>query len=210
MNLNIRICDIRNINSLNVSLPFEKGMYALVGENGCGKSTLMLLLSLVIKPSSAKMITSKDLSPNSYVEISIGDKIDRWTPDKNNKLSTGKKVKRKDGSYYYNQDVRFNGFYEGSIFYGTRFFDYNKVTKFIGKADIHEKLIEADTFVAETLGYILHNDKKWYKKLKKIKSKRVAKEEGFIGIPYFYEIERTINNKLISQYQNEGSVWKVC
>lgn len=157
MNLNIRICDIRNINSLNVSLPFEKGMYALVGENGCGKSTLMLLLSLVIKPSSAKMITSKDLSPNSYVEISIGDKIDRWTPDKNNKLSTGKKVKRKDGSYYYNQDVRFNGFYEGSIFYGTRFFDYNKVTKFIGKADIHEKLIEADTFVAETLGYILHN-----------------------------------------------------
>ena len=201
MNLNIRICDIRNINSLNVSLPFEKGMYALVGENGCGKSTLMLLLSLVIKPSSAKMITSKDLSPNSYVEISIGDKIDRWTPDKNNKLSTGKKVKRKDGSYYYNQDVRFNGFYEGSIFYGTRFFDYNKVTKFIGKADIHEKLIEADTFVAETLGYILHNDKKWYKKLKKIKSKRVAKEEGFIGIPYFYEIERTINNKLISQYQ---------
>ncbi len=138
MNLNIRICDIRNINSLNVSLPFEKGMYALVGENGCGKSTLMLLLSLVIKPSSAKMITSKDLSPNSYVEISIGDKIDRWTPDKNNKLSTGKNIIKM---------FVLMAFMKVAFFMEHVFFDYNKVTKFIGKADIHEKLIEADTFL---------------------------------------------------------------
>ena len=197
MNLSINVCDVRILKRASIELPFEKGMYALVGENGCGKSTLMLLLSLIIKPSSTKLITVKDLSPNSYVDISIGEKNDRWTPNRNKRLTTGKSKRGKDGNYYFVQDVRVNGFYEGSIFYGTRFFDYNKINSFISKSDFKEKLIDADSFVAETLGYILHNDKKWYSSLKKIKTKDIAEKEGFISIPYFYEFE----NNIISQYQ---------
>lgn len=197
MELIMNISDIRNIKSASLTLPFEKGMYAIVGENGCGKSTLMLLLSLTIKPSSAKLITGEDLSANSYVDISVDQKNDKWTPDDNQILSTGKKGRGKKGIYYSFQDVHFNGFYEGSIFYGTRFFDYNRINSFMAKPNFKEKLINADDFVAETLGYILHNDKKWYRTLKKIKTKAIAKKEGFIGIPYFYEF----NEKIISQYQ---------
>ncbi len=47
--LKIKVNNIRNIKKADIELPFDKGMYALVGANGCGKSTLMLLLSLVIK-----------------------------------------------------------------------------------------------------------------------------------------------------------------
>lgn len=56
MNIEIDINKIKNINSALIELPFDKGLYALVGENGCGKSTLMLLLSLIVKTSSAKML----------------------------------------------------------------------------------------------------------------------------------------------------------
>lgn len=41
MSISIDIKNIRNIKEANLELPFEKGMYGLVGGNGCGKSTLL-------------------------------------------------------------------------------------------------------------------------------------------------------------------------
>lgn len=107
-------------------MPFEKGMYALVGNNGCGKSTLMLLLSLVIKTSSAHLLMSKDVTDNSFVKIIDEDKFDVWKQNTSKKLSAGKYNKHKLIS-----SVRYHGFYEGSIFYGSRFNDYNKTTAFL-------------------------------------------------------------------------------
>lgn len=192
MSLFIDIKDIRNIKKASIELPFEKGMYALVGNNGCGKSTLMLLLSLVIKTSSAHLLTSKDITDNSFVKIIDEDKFDVWKPNTSKKLSTGKYNKNKLIS-----SVRYHGFYEGSIFYGSRFYDYNKTTAFLDQESFEDKLVDADPFVSETLGYILHNDKNKYKSLKRIKSKEIARQEGFIGFPYFNKI----GDKVISQYQ---------
>lgn len=193
MSLSIKVKNIRNIKLADIELPFEKGMYALVGGNGCGKSTLMLLLSLIIKTSSAHLLTEKDTRDDSEIIISHGEKTDIWKRNKANKMTTGKY--RKDKCLY--TSVHFHGFYEGSIFYGSRFNDYNMVNEFLSKENFEKDLVDADDYVSETLGYILQNNKQYYKNLKRIKSKRTAVDEGFKGFPYFY----TIDGKTISQYQ---------
>lgn len=197
MELHFSIHNIRNIKEATIDLPFERGMYAIVGENGCGKSTFMLLFSLIVKPSSARLISTKDLSADSFVVIKTETCEDCWVPDKNSLLATGKIKKGSYGRQVNTQDIYLRGFYEGSIFYGTRFNDYNKVSEFLNNPNFNEHLIPADPFVSETLGFILHNDKSYYASLKKIKTKAIAKSIGFAGIPYFYEI----NDKVISQYQ---------
>ena len=63
--------------------------------------------------------------------------------------------------------------------------------------DYKKYLIDADAFVIETLGYILHNSKSYYNGLKKISDKKTATANGFKGIPYFYETK----GKIISQYK---------
>lgn len=192
MSISIKVNNIKNIKSADIELPFEKGMYALVGGNGCGKSTLMLLLSLVVKTSSAHLLTEKDTKTDSYVKISADGKEDLWKRNNAGKLSTGK---YKASRLY--TSVHYHGFYEGSIFYGTRFDDYNKINDFFLKKDFNSKITDADPFVMETLGYILQNDKNYYKSLKRIKSRTIAKEEGFKGWPYFNKV----GDVIISQYQ---------
>lgn len=193
MSIQINIKNIRNIKEANIELPFDKGMYALVGTNGCGKSTLMLLLSLVIKTSSAHLLTEKDTSNDSRVEITDGLKSDVWIRNNAKKMTTTKyDIKRRMYS-----SVHYHGFYEGSIFYGSRFNDYNKINDFFSRNNFEDDIVDADPYVYQTLGYILHNDKAHYNNLKRIRSKSIAKEAGFKGIPYFY----TIGDNIISQYQ---------
>lgn len=192
MSISIKVKNIRNIKEACIELPFEKGMYALVGGNGCGKSTLMLLLSLTVKTSSAHLFTSKDTKADSCVIISADGREDEWYRNSAKKLTTGK--------YRFSRlisSVHYHGFYEGSVFYGTRFDDYNKINDFFSKPDFFDKIVDADPFVAETLGYILQNDKNYYRGLKRIKSRAIANAEGFKGWPYFYTVDDTI----ISQYQ---------
>ena len=87
--LDIQINKVKNIKSLQASLPLEKGLYAFVGENGCGKSTLMLALSLIVKTSSSHMLQPYDISKDSFIELHAGGKEDRWFY-RGGKLTTGK------------------------------------------------------------------------------------------------------------------------
>lgn len=190
--LKIKVNNIRNIKKADIELPFDKGMYALVGANGCGKSTLMLLLSLVIKTTSAHLLTDKDTLIDSKIEITDGIKKDIWIRNNANRMTTNKYNNRRLYT-----SVHYHGFYEGSIFYGSRFDDYNKIPNFFSKNNFEEYIIDADPFVSETLGYILHNDKAHYKSLKRIRSRNDARNAGFKGFPYFYSVQGNI----ISQYQ---------
>lgn len=54
--IDLQIEKVKNIVYAKIKLPLEKGMYAIVGENSCGKSTLMLALSLMVKTSSAAYV----------------------------------------------------------------------------------------------------------------------------------------------------------
>lgn len=199
--IDIEITKIKNIQEMKASFPLNKGLYALVGENGCGKSTIMLALSLIVKTSSSHMLKIYDISPDSCIKIQIDNDEDTWFYKKE-KLTTGKfgPTRRNRFGKPHNAliaSTHMEGFYEGSIFYGCRFDDYNIIDQFMSKPGMLDVLIDADEFVKETLGYILHNDRGYYQHLKKIKNRTIAKENGFNGIPYFNEI----NGRIISQYR---------
>lgn len=157
MNLEIIINNIRNIKNANVTLPLDKGLYSLVGENGCGKSTLMLIMSLIVKTSSSHMLTVEDINESSSIRIATDDGVDDWYY-KNGKLTTGKytfvqargTTKRSHTAMVVS--THWPGFYEGSIFYGCRFDDFDKIGTFLSLPKYKDDLVEADPFVIETLG----------------------------------------------------------
>lgn len=199
--IEIEISKIKNINKLKYSFPLERGLYAIVGENGCGKSTFMLALSLIVKTSSSRMLKEHDIAPDSFIDIRIDSDFDHWHYKKGS-LTTGKYAQvRKRGAVKPRgtliASTHLSGFYEGSIFYGCRFDDYNIIDSFMAKSTFSELLVDADSFVSESLGFILHNDKSYYKSLKRIRSRFIAETNNFKGIPYFNEI----NGKIISQFR---------
>lgn len=189
MNIKLTINKIKNINHAELELPMDSGLYAFVGGNGCGKSTLMLALSLMVKTSSAHMLASYDISNDSIIDIETETTSDHWhykkgklTTDKFSYIKGHGSVK---GHSALIASTHIDGFYEGSIFYGCRFDDFDCIDKFMANKSFEDYLTPADDFVAETLGYILHNDKKHYRTLKKIRSRHDAEELGFKGVPYF-------------------------
>lgn len=202
MNLEISIQNIKNIKSANLEFPLDKGLYAIVGENGCGKSTLMLIMSLIVKTSSAHMLTTADIGETSSIDIRTESGYDHWYYKKG-KLTTGKfthvkapgSTKKPHSALVVS--THWPGFYEGSIFYGCRFDDFDTVDTFLAVESYKDDLIKADAFVSETLGYILHDDKSYYSNLYKIKNRLTAEKYGFKGIPYFVEY----NSHIVSQFK---------
>lgn len=190
--ISVAIKNIKNIKNANIQFPLEPGIYAIVGENSCGKSTLMLALSLAVKLSSRKMLQPYDLKEDSKIILQVADRQAVWTNLNGQlQLDTNSNALQKNKS-----SVHFSGFYEGSIFYGSRFDDYNKIDAFMKKKDFPNSLVDAPAFVTETLGEILHDDRGFYKKLKKVNS-RIAKMYHFKRRPYFIEVD----GHLISQYR---------
>lgn len=200
-NIELIINNIKNIKSASISVPFEKGLYAFVGENGCGKSTIMLAASLLIKISSAKMLKSYDFDESSFINISISNCQDVWKKQPDGNFTTGgyTTIKRK-GKLIKVVKVKnhYDGFYEGSIFYGRRFDDYSIIDNFMSSQNFEDYLTKADKYVSESLGYILHNNKYYYTGLKKIKNRDIAAKNGFKGMPYFFTVK---DNITISQYR---------
>ena len=202
MSLQISIKNIRNIKQAELELPFTKGLYCIVGENGCGKSTLMLAMSLMVKTSSAHMLTKEDISKDSVIDITTEKGTDHWFY-KNGKITTGQFVHLKNKQTKKKSDngllvrTHYQGFYEGSIFYGSRFNDYDIADSFIKRADFMQNIIPADAFVSETLGYILHDDKSYYTSLYTVKNKKLAEKYDFKGRPYFLKC----GSSFISQFR---------
>ena len=188
--LHLIIKKIKNITSCDIELPLDRGLYAIVGENGCGKSTIMQAMSLLVKPSSWKSFKQFDYAADSTIDIEIDGTTDNWVVSGTQWITMESAEGRRRSQNYY------HGFYEGSIFYGSRFYDYNLADSFLGKEDFASLIRVADDFVIETLSYILHGDKTHYKSLYKIKTKKTAEENGFKGIPYFLKC----GNHYISQY----------
>lgn len=182
--LNVKINNIKNIVSANIEFPFDNGIYTIVGSNGCGKSTIMLCLAQLISHQLDRL-TNSDIKEDSFVEFEIGGEKAKWVN------RSGKWIN--EGSY-----LKFNGLYEGSLFYGTRFEDSTNIEQKIASGQITEQeIVDADNYVKRQMSYILHGDLTHYTSLKRIKNKFVAQKLAIKNRPYFINVDGC----LVSQYR---------
>ena len=185
--LNISISNIKNIKQTTFSIPLKNGIYAFVGENGSGKSTILAAMSIMLyKTKPDRLFKDSECNDSSCIRYSIGDNISEWT--------------RKNGSWRYitkGDRILFNGMYERSFFYGTRFTDSTRIDSLLKNGKIRDvEIVDADDYMKDQLSYVLRGDRSHYRSLKKIKNTNIAKSNGLANTPYFV----FINEQLISQY----------
>lgn len=178
---------IKGISTGIIDLPIENGVYAIVGNNGTGKSTIMSCLAQLLSRHNLGMLRSQDYNSESYVRFQYFDKDDKWYCE--------------DGfwkSDTFPNSIRFNGTYEGSLFYGMRFIDSKNVDELVTDGKITEDdLAVADEYIVEHLGEILHSDKSYYHDLKRIRNKEIRDKLSLKNTPYFMNSGESI----ISQYR---------
>ena len=184
--LKMQMHNIKNIKEAQIELPFDNGIYTIVGTNGCGKSTMMLCLAQLLS-NQLDRLTLGDTKNDSYVKFEIEGKCSLWK--RNNHLKwrhTGQKI------------LKYNGLYEGSLFYGTRFEDSTNIEQMITSGQITEQEItDADDYVKKQMSFILHGDLAHYPTLKRLKNKLVAQQLGIKNRPYFINV----GSHLVSQYR---------
>ena len=180
MKLKVQIHKIKSIEDLTIEFPVDKGLYAITGQNGSGKSTIVASASRVFfnLPMKEYFGNTED---GAFLKFNMDDGSER-------------KWEKHNGIWNQSSSERMNirGFFEGSLIFGNRFKDttYDKL-KQIDKIN-QDKLIPADDFIRTNLGYILHGDKDFYEKLWRVSSKY----EKFDGFVFYYEK----NGRRISQF----------
>lgn len=176
--LNIKIKNLRTIKDLDISLSLEKGVYAISGINGVGKSTFFNVMAKLVYRAALKSYFAKDGDSTSEVEYRYGDTVNVWHKQSGQWRSKFKK----DGELF------FSGIYEASIIYGNRFVDADKKKIHAMYQLVDDDLCPASDFVYQNLGNILKGNPEFYKNLKKVKSVKHAQLLGFSSPPYLMDL----------------------
>lgn len=184
--IRVNIDNLRGINSMEFKIPYDDGLFAITGENGIGKTTLFLALSQLVYRGALSNYFRKHFDDGANIKFSI-DELD----------NTYHNVKGKWVRSDENEMISIQGHFEGSLVFGNRFIDAHRY-KVDRAAEIKDSdLIKADAFVMENMGWILKNDREYYKGLMRLRTKKLAQEYGFGGMPYFW----IVNNNRISLYE---------
>lgn len=196
------ISKIKGIDKLSIEFPIEAGIYALVGSNGCGKSTILQCLAQLIRPKNALWaLKENDYGEYSEVTFKYNSTEDEWyvkqlKDDRKWRNAHYDFEKRESGKP---NNITLNGMYEGSLFVGTRFQDSRRIDELVYSSKLASNdVMEADEYVKRKLSYILHGDYEHYKKLKKLKNKELRETLKLISMPYFIE---SVYGGIISQYK---------
>lgn len=187
LDLYLEIDKIKNIDHFEYTFSFDKGIYALVGENAVGKSTLMSAIASVVYRQTLKRLGESELCPESKVTLKCMDKETVWSYD-------GEVCKLTPSDLA----IQFYGIYEGSIFTGTRFEDMKNLDDLTSDQEFVDKLVPATDDLKDALSTILHGEKGHYKKLYRLKNMDVARKYNLGNMPYFLQLE---NGKYISKYK---------
>lgn len=180
MKLKIKIKKIKCIDDLTIELPIDKGLYAITGRNGSGKSTIAACASSVFFNVPMKEYFGKT-DDEASIHFELGESKRAWKKDQNNMWR-----KHSDGR------MNIKGFFEGSLIFGNRFKDMNYDN--INRLDSinQSKLIRADEFIRKNLGIILQGNEDFYEDLWLVS----PNYEKFKGDIFYYEK----NGKRISQF----------
>lgn len=188
-NLTLEIKNLRSIIDFKISLPIKKGVYAITGSNGSGKSTILNALSKIVYRSALNSYFRFDGDESSKIRYSYKDK----------KISYIKTPQQWQASQDENDDIFFKGIYEASLIYGNRFSDADKsLLSKTRKFRVEEKYcIKADDDIINSLSQILGGNTEYYQNLHRFKSMRYAEEQGFKNIPYFIKMKNKIIHQLV-------------
>lgn len=187
LEIQLKIQKIKNINNFDYTFSFQKGIYALVGENAVGKSTVMSAIASVVYGQNLKKLGDSELCSNSMVNIKCLDQENTWLFDEETK-------KLKSDSL----GISFYGIYEGSVFNGTRFEDMQNLDDLIADESFISQLVPATDDLKDALSQILHGQKGYYKELYKLKTMDIARRYGLGNMPYFLKLN---SGKYVSKYK---------
>ena len=186
LDIHVTIKKVKNISNFDYTFEFDRGIYALVGENAVGKSTVMSAVASVVYGQNMKKLGAAELCEESFVDIKCLGKENLWKFDPvTNKLN-------------YDLNLAFYGIYEGSIFTGTRFEDMKNLDELIDDKEFVSKLVPASSELKNALSYILFGEEGHYKELYKLANISIAREYGLGNMPYFLKLD---SGKLISKYK---------
>lgn len=183
MKLNMKIHKIKAIDNLEISLPIEKGLYAITGQNGSGKSTVVTCASTVFFNLRMNEYFGKT-DDDATISFELNGAHRGW------KKEDGRWIKNTIGS----MDIK--GFYEGSIIFGNRFRNtsYDLLMR-IDRID-DSKLTLSSDFIRKNLGKILHNKEDYYDKLFSLNGANAGNNVRFTGDIFYYQK----GTKRISQF----------
>lgn len=148
--IKIIIEKLKKIEKLEFVLNLEKGIYAIVGNNGTGKSSLITCIAKLVKPSILKeefsgnsnnFENTKITYINPYGIDVIWEKKPNWFAKDN-----------------YGAMPKYKGFFESSILTGTRFFHLDNKNITLKTKDI-ENSKEASDFIKKNMDYIINGEK---------------------------------------------------
>lgn len=181
MKLKIAINKIKCVENLAIELPIDKGLYAITGQNGSGKSTIAACASSVFFHFPMKEYFGKT-DDDASIHFELGESKRGWRKNSKNswQLYT-------DGPF-----MNIKGFFEGSLIFGNRFKDMNYEN--INRLDAikQNELIRADDFIRKNLGIILQGDENFYETLWVVSQN----DKKFKRDIFYYEK----NGKRISQF----------
>ena len=132
MNLQIKIHKIKCIDNFDIDLPIDRGLYAITGQNGSGKSTIAACASSVFFNLPMKQYFGKT-DDDASITFRLGESERIW------KQQNGSWKKSTSGP-----SMNIKGFFEGSLIFGNRFKDMTYENIYSIDSIKQDKLIAAN------------------------------------------------------------------
>ena len=180
MYIKMKIKNIKSIEYFEFDVPLTQGLYALTGENGSGKSTIISCAATSFY--NPRMYEYFGAPRDSRIEFECNGRT--------------RIISSSGGRWFDAQgNLGIAGFFEGSLIYGNRFkdVDFSRIKTLAYPK--RNNLLPASKFVKENIGSILHDDNLFYSELFVLKPDAI-REYNLLKQSYYYEVDRRLVNQL--------------